>query len=123
MHDVYLKEALSLAESRRGFCAPNPAVGAVVVRHNQVLSKGVHWASGYPHAEVEALKPLANRIEDATLYCSLEPCCHHHKKTPPCTESIIQSGIKKVIYAFRDPNPAVAGKGEQILQAAGVQCI
>lgn len=123
MHDVYLKETLSLAKSRRGFCAPNPAVGAIVVKNNQIISKGTHFASGHPHAEVEALTPLGENAKDAILYCSLEPCCHLEKKTPPCTDFITNAGIKKVIYGFRDPNPEVAGKGEQRLRAAGIECI
>lgn len=122
MHNLYLKQTLALAESRRGFCAPNPAVGAVVVKNNQVISSGSHFASGHPHAEVEALKSLGDNATGATLYSSLEPCCHRNKKTPPCTDLIIQSGIKKVVYAFRDPNPEVAGKGEQALQQAEIDC-
>ncbi len=118
----YLKKALELAEIRRGFCAPNPAVGAVVVKDDQVLATGYHWASGSPHAEVAALKPLNEQAPGATLYITLEPCCHFGK-TPPCTALIIRSGIKQVVYGARDPNPQVAGKSDAILTAAGIEVI
>lgn len=122
MHTTYLQKALELAKNRRGFCAPNPSVGAVIVKDDQVIATGFHLASGHPHAEVEALNKIDDVAKDATLYVSLEPCCHANKKTPPCTELIIQRGIKKVIYAFRDPNPAVAGLGEKTLHDAGIEC-
>lgn len=118
----YLKQALVLASNRRGFCAPNPAVGAVVVKNNQVISSGEHWAAGYPHAEVMALKNLPPEVaKDAVLYVTLEPCCHMGR-TPPCTDLIIQSGVKKVIYAFSDPNPKVNKQGEKILKQSGIDC-
>ncbi len=120
---MYLKQALALAEIRRGYCAPNPAVGAVVVKNNQILGTGYHYASGHPHAEVEALKELGESAKDATIYVTLEPCCHHSKRTPPCTELLIKRGIKKVVYGFQDPNPEVAGHGEQMLRDAGIECV
>jgi diaminohydroxyphosphoribosylaminopyrimidine deaminase/5-amino-6-(5-phosphoribosylamino)uracil reductase len=124
MHTTYLQQALTLAQIRRGFCAPNPAVGAVVVQNEVVVATGYHFASGCPHAEAEALNKLQdNDITNATLYVTLEPCCHTQKKTPPCTELIIRRGIKKVIYAFRDPNPLVAGLGEKKLREAGIECL
>lgn len=122
MHNIYLTQALALAEIRRGFCAPNPAVGAVLVKNSQVIATGYHWASGHPHAEAAALQSLDVDAKDATLYVTLEPCCHTNKKTPPCTELLIQRGIKQVFYGFRDPNPEVAGRGEAILLAAGINC-
>jgi len=122
MHELYLKEALALAAIRRGFCAPNPAVGAVVVKNNQVLATGYHWAAGHPHAEVEALKSLNNQAQDATLYVTLEPCCHFGK-TPPCTDLLIRSGIKRVVFGMRDPNPQVTNKSETILNKAGIETI
>lgn len=118
----YLKQALALAEIRRGFCAPNPAVGAVVVKDGKVISTGYHFASGHPHAEVEALRVLGNAAKNASVYVTLEPCCHQNKKTPPCTDLLIQLGVREVFYGFTDPNPAVAGKGAQQLQAAGISC-
>lgn len=123
MHETYLKQALTLAQIRRGFCVPNPSVGAVVVRDNKIIAEGYHWGSGHPHAEVEALNKINGEITDATLYVTLEPCCHTNKKTPPCTELIITRGIKKVIYGFRDPNPQVSGLGEKRLRSMGIDCI
>lgn len=116
-----LIQALTLAEIRRGFCAPNPSVGALIVRDNQILSTGYHYAHGCVHAEIDALKKLNNRAPGAALYVSLEPCCHYGK-TPPCTDAIIASGIKRVIYGLRDPNSKVSGKGEAALKSAGIEC-
>jgi diaminohydroxyphosphoribosylaminopyrimidine deaminase/5-amino-6-(5-phosphoribosylamino)uracil reductase len=122
MHEIYLKHALQLAQIRKGFCAPNPSVGAIVVNDNQIIAEGYHWGSGHPHAEVEALNKINGELSDATLYVTLEPCCHTKKKTPPCTELIIARGIKKVIYGFRDPNPQVSGLGEKRLREMGIDC-
>lgn len=120
-HKNYLQQALDLAKIRRGFCAPNPSVGAVIVKNGEVIATGYHFAAGQPHAEIDALKKINNQAHDATIYVTLEPCCHFGK-TPPCTEAIIKSGIKHVIYAYRDPNPVVAGKGEAALLAANIEC-
>lgn len=117
----YLYQALSLAKMRKGFCAPNPSVGAVVVKNGKILSTGYHIAAGYPHAEVEALKPLGKKAQGATLYVTLEPCSHWGR-TPPCVEAILESGVKKVFYAYQDPNPQVAGKGAQRLLDSGILC-
>lgn len=122
MQVTYLLQALDLAKIRRGFCAPNPAVGAVLAKDQTVIATGYHFASGFPHAEVEVLNQIDQVPEDATLYVTLEPCCHRNKKTPPCTDLIIQCGIKNVVYSLRDPNPAVAGQGEKLLIDAGIQC-
>lgn len=121
MHQTYFQLALSQAKRRRGFCAPNPSVGAVVVINNQVIASGCHWASGKDHAEVVALKQINESAVGATLYVTLEPCCHHGK-TPPCTDFIISRKIARVYYAVSDPNPQVAGKGEALLRAAGIHC-
>jgi len=117
----YLLLALAQAESRRGFCAPNPAVGAIVVKDGEVIASGKHWASGCPHAEVDALDNVGNAAVGATLFVTLEPCCHHGK-TPPCTELIMRRGLKRVVFALMDPNPKVSGKGMQALQEAGIDC-
>lgn len=117
----YLKKALSLAEIRRGFCAPNPAVGAVLVKNDKIISTGFHQSSGLPHAEVEAIKSAGDDVRGATLYVTLEPCCHFGK-TPPCTDLIIQSGIKTVYYGSIDPNLAVYGSGIQKLKQVEVEC-
>ncbi len=120
MHMSFLLKSLELATISRGFCAPNPAVGALVVKDNKILAQGFHRGSGQPHAEVEALKNLGENANGATLYVSLEPCCHFGK-TPPCTDLLIQRGIKQVVFGFRDPNPQVTGKSEKILRAAGIE--
>lgn len=121
-HTQFLSQALSLAKLRRGFCAPNPAVGAIAVKDGRVLAEGYHWAAGYPHAEAEVLNQLGEAARGATLYVTLEPCCHYDKKTPPCTDAIIAHGIKEVIIGHVDPNPAVSGQGIARLQAAGIGC-
>lgn len=118
---AYLKAALALAKKRRGFCAPNPSVGALVIKNDEVLAEGKHWAAGEPHAERVALNKLGKKAKGASLYVTLEPCCHWGK-TPPCTQIIIDSGIKHVYYSLEDPNPEVAGKGAKELIAAGIQC-
>lgn len=116
----YLQLALEEAESRRGFCAPNPAVGAVVVKNDRVIATGTHWASGHPHAEVDALRQAGENARGATLYVTLEPCCHFGK-TPPCTDLIIESNIKRVVYGFSDPN-TVAANGCDVLLRSGIEC-
>jgi diaminohydroxyphosphoribosylaminopyrimidine deaminase/5-amino-6-(5-phosphoribosylamino)uracil reductase len=118
----FMLEALAMAEVRQGFCAPNPSVGAVVVKDGQLLSRGKHLGCGSAHAEVDAILPLGDVVKGATLYVTLEPCCHRNKRTPPCTDLIIKSGIKKVYYAIKDPNPAVAGQGADLLRQHGIDC-
>lgn len=118
---VFLKQALELAKIRRGFCAPNPGVGAILVKENRIISTGFHRKSGLPHAEVEAIMAAGKDVEGSDLYVTLEPCCHYGK-TPPCTELIIKSGIKAVYYGFTDPNPNVPNQGSQILKKAGIDC-
>ncbi len=118
----YLQQALQQASINRGFCSPNPAVGAVIVNQaGQVIAQGTHRGPGTPHAEVDAIRQLSTIPPSATIYVTLEPCCHFGR-TPPCTNAIIEAGIKKVIYGYKDPNPIVAGKGEKILHEAGVEC-
>lgn len=119
-HD-HLLEALSLAQIQKGSTAPNPSVGAVVVKDGIVIGKGYHHAPGHPHAEVDALKPLGTAAQGATVYVTLEPCCHYGR-TPPCTDLLIQHQVARVVYGFRDPNPKVAGKGAHALQQAGIVC-
>lgn len=120
-HLAYMKLALALAKERRGFCAPNPAVGALVVKDGVVLAEGKHWAAGQPHAERDALNKLEGKAKGTIMYVTLEPCCHFGK-TPPCTQGIIDAGIERVYYGFQDPNPTVGGKGAQELIAAGIPC-
>lgn len=122
MDELFLKQALSLALPRLGFCAPNPAVGAVLARGDRVIAQGYHTACGAPHAEIEALKIAGAQAQGATLYITLEPCCHWGK-TPPCTDQIIQSGVSRVVFAYQDPNPAVNGKGMTRCLQAGIECL
>lgn len=112
---------LALAEAARGRGAvePNPMVGAVLVREAQLVSKGHHARFGGPHAEVMALRDAGEAARGATLYVTLEPCCHHGK-TPPCTDAIVSSGITRVVAAIRDPFPRVRGGGLAILRSAGI---
>ncbi|MBT3755099.1 MAG: bifunctional diaminohydroxyphosphoribosylaminopyrimidine deaminase/5-amino-6-(5-phosphoribosylamino)uracil reductase RibD [Candidatus Cloacimonetes bacterium] len=114
-----MKYAIELAEEFRGKTSPNPLVGAVVVKNGKIIGKGAHQFSGGHHAEVYALDEAGKKAKGATLYVTLEPCCHHGK-TPPCTGKIIEAGISKVVIAVKDPNPQVAGKGIQQLKAAGI---
>jgi diaminohydroxyphosphoribosylaminopyrimidine deaminase/5-amino-6-(5-phosphoribosylamino)uracil reductase len=118
----YLNSALIEAKKRRGFCAPNPSVGAVVVKNDEILARGKHWQAGMAHAEVDALNQLTqDQSRGATLYVTLEPCCHHGK-TPPCTNLIIEREMAEVYYGYADPNPLVSGKGRAQLEAAGIHC-
>lgn len=116
----YMKMALDLAEKGRGFTSPNPMVGAVVVKDGKVAGKGYHEAAGKPHAEVNAIDDAKACASGATLYVTLEPC-NHYGKTPPCTEKILKSGIKRVVAAVRDPNPDVKGDGAEFLRSKGVE--
>jgi diaminohydroxyphosphoribosylaminopyrimidine deaminase / 5-amino-6-(5-phosphoribosylamino)uracil reductase len=115
----YMNRALELAERGRGSVEPNPLVGAVIVRENQIVGEGWHEKFGQPHAEINALRQAGNLAQGATLYVTLEPCCHFGK-TPPCTDAVIASGIHRVIAAMLDPFPPVSGKGIALLQAAGI---
>ncbi|MFM8314977.1 MAG: bifunctional diaminohydroxyphosphoribosylaminopyrimidine deaminase/5-amino-6-(5-phosphoribosylamino)uracil reductase RibD [Deltaproteobacteria bacterium] len=118
----FLSQAFDEARKGRGFCAPNPSVGAVVVKNGTVLSKGYHSQCGGPHAEVEALKSLTEeQAKGSTVYVSLEPCCHHGK-TPPCTHLLTQKKVGRVVYGYKDPNPLVSGKGEKFLLENGIAC-
>jgi diaminohydroxyphosphoribosylaminopyrimidine deaminase / 5-amino-6-(5-phosphoribosylamino)uracil reductase len=121
MNDIfYMKMALDLAERGIGYTSPNPMVGAVVVKDGKIVGKGWHQIPGGPHAEVYALDDAGPKGKDGDLYVTLEPC-NHHGKTPPCTEKIIESGIRRVIMAMTDPNPDVAGGGAQRLEKAGIK--
>lgn len=117
----FLYQALQLAKIRRGFCSPNPSVGAVIVSESgEILATGYHWGAGHAHAEVDALRKLNGKADNATIYITLEPCCHWGR-TPPCTDAIIQAGIKRVVYGFQDPNPLVSGKSAAILAEKNIQ--
>jgi diaminohydroxyphosphoribosylaminopyrimidine deaminase/5-amino-6-(5-phosphoribosylamino)uracil reductase len=114
-----MRRALELAERGRGHVEPNPLVGAVVVRDGQLVGEGWHQRYGEAHAEVHALAAAGEAARGATLYVTLEPCCHHGK-TPPCTEAVLRAGITCVVAAMPDPFPAVAGKGAEQLRQTGV---
>lgn len=117
---AFMRYALELAARGRGRTSPNPMVGAVIVKNGQVIGEGWHQGAGLPHAEVEALANASEDVEGATLYVTLEPCCHHGK-TPPCTTALMERKLGRVIVACTDPNPQVAGKGIETLRAAGIQ--
>ena len=116
-HIQTMRRALELAA--RGRTSPNPMVGAVVVKQGKVVGEGYHSRAGYPHAEVEALRQAGNKARSADLYVNLEPCCHFGR-TPPCTDAIIQAGIKRVFVGMKDPNKQVSGKGLRALKAQGI---
>ncbi len=117
----YMVLALKEAEKGRGSVDPNPMVGALIVEGNRIAAKGFHQKAGGPHAEIEALKHLGRPPKnDAILYITLEPCSTHGK-TPPCTDAILASGIKRVVVGAIDPNPAHQGRGIQILIKAGIE--
>jgi len=121
-HETYLRRALQWAQRGRGFCAPNPAVGAVVVKDGHIVAEGYHHGVGKPHAEVETLRTLTSEIcHNAILYVTLEPCCHYGL-TPPCTDLIIERQLQRVAYGYIDPNPQVFGSGHKALVKAGVAC-
>lgn len=110
----------ALALARKGRTSPNPMVGAVVVRGGKIVGEGYHPRAGEPHAEVFALNAAGEQAKGADLYVTLEPCCHHGK-TPPCTDAVIASGIRRVFAAMVDPNPEVGGKGLALLKEAGIE--
>lgn len=112
--------ALRLASKGRGTTSPNPMVGALVVRQGRVVGQGVHLRPGRPHAEILALRQAGTRARGATLYVTLEPCCHLKKRTPPCVPAVAQSGVGRVVIAMRDPNPLVKGRGIAQLRRAGL---
>ena len=115
----YLKRAMELAELGRGHTSPNPLVGAVIARDDEVLGEGYHAAYGGDHAEVAALGACVADPIGATLYVTLEPCCHHGN-TPPCTDAIVHAGIKRVVVASDDPTDKASGRGLGILRDEGI---
>jgi diaminohydroxyphosphoribosylaminopyrimidine deaminase / 5-amino-6-(5-phosphoribosylamino)uracil reductase len=115
-----LERALELAERGRGTTAPNPVVGAVVVRDGDVVGEGWHERPGGPHAEIVALEAAGRHARGATLYVTLEPCAHHGR-TPPCVDAVVAAGIARVVAAVGDPDPRTNGAGFERLRAAGVE--
>ena len=119
----HLARAIELAEQGRGHVSPNPLVGAVISRDGESVGEGFHRAVGAPHAEVEAIDAAGGAdLEGATLYVSLEPCCHRGR-TPPCTEAILQVGIGRVVVAADDPSGHASGRGLGILRDEGVEVV
>ncbi|MBB5022798.1 bifunctional diaminohydroxyphosphoribosylaminopyrimidine deaminase/5-amino-6-(5-phosphoribosylamino)uracil reductase RibD [Desulfurispira natronophila] len=122
-HEHYMRLALDLARKGQGYTSPNPMVGALVVADSgAVVGQGYHQRAGGPHAEVHALQEAGAKAHNATLYVTLEPCCVHGK-TPPCTTAIMEAGVRRVVYATQDPNPAVAGRGKETLERAGIEVL
>lgn len=123
-HTKYMSLALKLAKKAEGMTSPNPMVGAVLVKKDKVIGRGYHKKAGQPHAEIEAFSDASkkkNSIKGASLYVTLEPCCHEKKRTPPCVRAIIEKKISKVYVAMLDPNPKVSGNGVKVLRANGIQ--
>ncbi|MDD5677690.1 MAG: bifunctional diaminohydroxyphosphoribosylaminopyrimidine deaminase/5-amino-6-(5-phosphoribosylamino)uracil reductase RibD [Kiritimatiellae bacterium] len=121
-HNYWMARALALARRGVGLTRPNPPVGAVIVRAHHAVGQGWHHRSGGLHAEALAIQDAGARARNSTLYVTLEPCCTQGR-TPPCTRAIIQSGIRRVVMAARDPNPRHNGRGAAILRKAGVEVI
>lgn len=116
----YMQLALELARKGCGYVNPNPMVGAVIVKKGVIIGQGYHEKYGKLHAERNALSSCTASPEGATIYVTLEPCCHYGN-TPPCTKAILESGIKKVVIGSKDPNPCVKGKGIEILKQHGIE--
>ena len=116
----WMQRALELARNGQGHVEPNPLVGCVIVRDNQLIAVGWHQQFGGDHAEIDALQKAGKAAAGSTLYVTLEPCAHHGK-TPPCTESIIRAGVARVVVGQGDPFAQVNGQGIALLEAAGIQ--
>ncbi len=116
---AFMREALALAKSNLGKVWPNPSVGCVIVKDDEVVGRGVTGAGGQPHAEAAALDEAADRARKSTVFVSLEPCCHWGV-SPPCTESLIAAGVDTVVVAHLDPDERVNGKGVEELRSAGI---
>ncbi len=120
VRDVFMRRARELAEHGRYTTAPNPLVGAVVVRDRTIVGEGWHARAGGDHAEVAALRSSGSGARGADLYVTLEPC-NHHGKTPPCTDTILRAGIRRVVAGHLDPNPKMRGHSVELLREAGVE--
>ncbi|HKV51700.1 MAG TPA: bifunctional diaminohydroxyphosphoribosylaminopyrimidine deaminase/5-amino-6-(5-phosphoribosylamino)uracil reductase RibD, partial [Gemmatimonadaceae bacterium] len=118
---AFMRRAIALARKGWGQTAPNPMVGAVVVRDGEIIGEGYHAKFGERHAEIAALQAAGERARGATVYVSLEPCAHQGK-TPPCTDALLAAGVRRVVIGARDPNPKAAG-GAARLRAAGIEVV
>ncbi len=123
LDEAFMRRALELAARGGARTAPNPLVGAVVVRGGRVIGEGYHRCYGGAPAEVYALRTAGAGARGATLYVTLEPCSPHPKKTPPCSELIARSGLKRMVVAMRDPNPLVDGRGLALVRRAGIRVV
>jgi diaminohydroxyphosphoribosylaminopyrimidine deaminase/5-amino-6-(5-phosphoribosylamino)uracil reductase len=119
--EYYMKLALRLARKGLGQASPNPMVGAVIVKGGRIIGRGYHRRFGGPHAEIEAINDAKGKIDGATLYVTLEPCCHVNKKTSPCLDALLQYDLKRVVIGTLDPNPQVSGRSIRKLQENGVE--
>ncbi|OTG81240.1 riboflavin biosynthesis protein RibD [Acinetobacter sp. ANC 4558] len=120
--EIWMLQAIELARLGQYSTKPNPNVGCVIVKNEQLVGEGFHPKAGQPHAEVFAMRQAGRLSEGATAYVTLEPCAHYGR-TPPCAKGLVEAGITKVIVACPDPNPFVAGKGIQILRDAGIEIV
>lgn len=117
-----MQKCLEQARLALGKTAPNPLVGAVVVKDGEIIGTGFHPGAGQPHAEVFALREAGEQAQGATIYVSLEPC-NHYGRTPPCSEALVKAGVAKVVVGMVDPNPRVAGAGIERLRSAGIEVV
>ncbi|SER46414.1 bifunctional diaminohydroxyphosphoribosylaminopyrimidine deaminase/5-amino-6-(5-phosphoribosylamino)uracil reductase RibD [Salipaludibacillus aurantiacus] len=120
MEHHYMKLAIDMAKNTKGQTSPNPSVGCVIVKNNQITGVGAHLKAGEAHAERQALEMAKEKASGATMFVTLEPCSHYGR-TPPCADAVIEAGISKVFIASTDPNPQVAGKGIEKLEKAGIE--
>jgi diaminohydroxyphosphoribosylaminopyrimidine deaminase / 5-amino-6-(5-phosphoribosylamino)uracil reductase len=116
----YMKRTIALAEKGIGLASPNPSVGCLIVRENEIIGSGWHEYDLMDHAEIRALRQTSGRSQNATAYVTLEPCCHQGR-TPPCADRLIEAGIARVVVAATDPNPLVSGRGIERLRSAGIR--
>jgi diaminohydroxyphosphoribosylaminopyrimidine deaminase/5-amino-6-(5-phosphoribosylamino)uracil reductase len=120
--ETYIRRALELAEEGEGLTSPGAMVGAVIVKDGTIVGEGFYTYDGLKHAEILALEQAGPAARGATVYTSLEPCCHYGR-TPPCTKALVQAGVSRVVTAMQDPNPDVNGRGLSMLRAAGIETI
>ena len=118
--EIFMKQAIRLARKGLGSTSPNPLVGALVVKDGQIIGSGYHKRAGAPHAEIEALSKAGKGAKGSTLYANLEPC-NHYGRTPPCTKTILESSVSKIVVGMSDPNPNVTGGGCKFLRSKGVE--
>ncbi|MBE0414957.1 MAG: bifunctional diaminohydroxyphosphoribosylaminopyrimidine deaminase/5-amino-6-(5-phosphoribosylamino)uracil reductase RibD [Dehalococcoidia bacterium] len=119
--EYYMRKALRLARKGLRKTSPNPMVGALIVRNGEIIGQGYHHRYGENHAEINAIQDARGEISGATLYVTLEPCCHYEKKTPPCVDALVKGNIAKAVIGTVDPNPQVNGKGIEILRQRGIE--